>query len=103
MGIENRQGPRLPYSIPIEISYLDPLGETRHEPTSTIEISASGARFPARCVQKPGTQIHLSIPHLGRSAYYRVVWCLPPPMVNGLFDVGVQIEPGQMPNVWNLH
>jgi hypothetical protein len=84
--------------MPVELSYSDPEGRPNLERTHTLDVGRNGARIATRCFHAVGAMIRLGIPHLGRSAHCRVVWCSAPS--NGIYQVGVQMETES--NVWGI-
>jgi hypothetical protein len=99
MGPENRRTRRSELNIPVELSYSDSQGQPRLERTHTLDVGRNGARIATRCFHPLGATIHLGIPHLGRSAHCRVVWCSAP-STGGIYQVGVQMEVES--NVWGI-
>ena len=99
MSDQPRRSSRLPLSIPVEISFTDSTGQARLERTHTVVVDRHGARMASRSGHPVGSMIHLGIPHLGRSAHCRVIWCSAP--VNGVYEVGVEIDVDS--NVWGVH
>jgi hypothetical protein len=97
--LRNRRTSRLQLSIPVEISYTDRNGEPRLERTHTLVIDRHGARIATRAFHQTGAMMHVAIPHLGRSAHCRVVWCSAP--ANGIFEVGVEMDADA--NIWGVH
>src|SRR5207249_2769337 len=62
-------------------------------------VDRHGARIASRTQHPAGSMIHLGIPHLGRAAHCRVIWCSAP--VNGVYEVGVEMDAEN--NVWGVH
>lgn len=85
--------------IPVEISYTDQSGQPRLERTQTKDVNRHGARLTSRSCLPLGSKVSLVIPHLGRTAHCRVVWCSAPS--NGSYELGLEMETPE--NVWGLH
>jgi len=99
MSNETRRSSRLPLKIPVEISYIDAQSQPSLERTHTLVVDRHGARIASRSFHPVGSMIHLGVPHLGRSAHCRVIWCSAP--ANGIYEVGVEMDADA--NVWGIH
>src|SRR5258708_2418252 len=99
MSIDGRRTNRLPLQIPVEISYADAQGHSRLERTNTLSVDRHGARIASMMQHPIGSTIHLGVPHIGRSACCRVVWCSAP--VGRIFEVGIEMDTDA--NLWGLH
>jgi hypothetical protein len=98
MSTETRRTVRLPMVIPVEITYTDQNGQQVLERTETKDIDRQGARLTTRAYHPDGSKIRLSIPHMGRSAHTRVVWCSAP--MNGTYEIGLEMEVTE--DVWGV-
>jgi len=95
---EKRRNERVALSIQVEVSYTDIHQQPQLERTHTLSVDEHGARIATASFHPVGQMIHLSIPHLGRSAHCFVRWCSAP--ANGAYEIGVEME--DQSNVWGV-
>jgi hypothetical protein len=98
MSVDRRRSNRLPFQIPVEISYTDAQGQPRLERTHTLSVDRNGARIATQSYHPAGNMIHLGLLQFGRSAHCRVVWCS---AISGAFEVGVEMATDG--DLWGLH
>ena len=87
-----RRSSRITIGIPVEVSGIDGSGTEVQEKTTTKLLSRFGACILLRHRFSGGSEIGISIPHLGRQQKCRVVWVAMEPGENGAYETGIELQ-----------
>ncbi|MBI1955660.1 MAG: PilZ domain-containing protein [Acidobacteria bacterium] len=99
-GRESRRSSRVALSIPVEVTTVDSAGKPVRESATTQFVNEHGVCFClGRCLPL-GTEIVVSIPHLGREQRCKVVWVSKETNEQGQYEIGVELP--QAGNFWGV-
>lgn len=99
-GRESRRSTRVALSIPVEVTTVDSAGKLVRESVTTKFVNEHGACFYlGRCLPL-GTEIVVSVPHLGREQRCKVVWVGEKVTEEGKYDTGVELQHAE--NFWGV-
>ena len=92
MGRAARRSSRIALAIPVELSGIDDSGAEVRERATTKLLSRHGACVLLQHRFSNGSEIGISIPHLGRQQKCRIVWAAIESGENSSYETGIELQ-----------